>query len=447
VPPVVLEVVFGYIAGPQCLGLIRLQGPVDVLYLLGLGFLLFLAGQDVEPARFRGPTFRLAGLAFLASLALSFPVAAALRGIAPGADLRLLALALTASSLGVLIPVLRDAGEITGEFGQMVVMAGSVGEFGALLLLTILFSAQPESTPVQVLYVVAMGASAVVVAFVLTRLWRSGWLGRILLVSDGTTSQLRVRGAFVMLMIFTGLAHQFGVDALLGAFIAGVVLSVSDGDDRPNQEHYWAKLQAIGFGFLVPVFFVGTGVQLDLRSLVKHGSSLALVPLLVVAIAIVRGGPALVYRRRIGTRAAVAAGFLQATTLTFPVVIASFGLDLHLMDRSTAAALVGAALVSVLVFPAAALAMRPWTVRPPGGAAPSGATPTGAAPSGAAPSGAAPSGATESGASIPPLTGTEPTRRAVSRTDPAAGTGSRGEAGPAPPPSTDEDGGGGPFPI
>ena len=361
VPPVVLEVVAGIVVGPQVLDLVRDRGAAEVLYLLGLGFLLFLAGQDVKPERFRGPTFRLAGSAFAVSAVLAVPVAFGLRAVSSGADVRLLALCLVASTLGVLVPVLRDAEEITTEFGQLIVVSASVGEFGSLLLLTILFSAQPESTTVQVLYVLAMGAAAVIAAFALKGLWRTRWMGRTFADSDEDTSQLRVRAAFVTLLIFTALAHQFGVDALLGAFIGGVVVGISDGDERPSQERYQAKIRAIGYGFLVPVFFVMTGVQFNVRALFAHASSLALVPLLVLAIVVVRGGPALLYRRAVGTRPALAAGLLQATTLTFPVVVADLGLALGLLSPAIAAALIGASLLSVLVFPAVALALRPWT--------------------------------------------------------------------------------------
>jgi Kef-type K+ transport system membrane component KefB len=361
VPPVVLEVLAGLAVGPQALNLVQPAGGVYVLYLLGFGFLLFLAGQEVEIARFRGPTFRLAGASFAVSVAVAFPVAAILRLISPGADLRLLALALTASTLGVLVPVLSDAREISTDFGQLMVMAGSVGEFGALILLTVLFSAEPEPTFVQVLYVVALGAAAIAGAIVLRRLWQSRWLRKILLATDQSTSQLRVRGAFVILLLFAGLAHKFGVDALLGAFIGGIVLNVADNDDRPTRARYQDKLHAIGYGFLVPVFFVVTGVQFNVKSLFASASSLALLPALVVALLLARGTTALLYRRRIGTRPAVAAGLLQATTLTFPVVVAQVGRSLGLMSAATAAALVGAALVSVLLFPAAAAALRPWS--------------------------------------------------------------------------------------
>jgi Kef-type K+ transport system membrane component KefB len=365
VPPVVLEVLAGIAIGPQGLGLVHATGGVYILYLLGFGFLLFLAGQEIEVKRFRGPTFRLTGASFAVSVLISVPVALILRLIAPGADLRLLALAMIASSLGVMVPVLRDADEVTSDFGQLAIMAGSVGEFAALLLLTVLFSAQPEATWAQVAYVAALGAAAVIGAVVLRRMWRSPWLRKNLLATDQSTSQLRVRGAFVILLAFAAIAHQFGVDALLGAFVGGVVLNVADSDDRPTQERYQGKLRAIGYGFLVPVFFIVTGVEFDVKSLFASGASLALMPALVVGILIVRAAPAVLYRRQLGTRPAVAAGLLQATTLTFPVVVAEVGRSLGLLTSATAAALVGAALLSVLFFPAAALALRPWSPASP----------------------------------------------------------------------------------
>jgi Kef-type K+ transport system membrane component KefB len=361
VPPVVVEVLLGIVVGPQGLAIVKPHGAVYLLYLMGLGFLLFLAGQDIDPGHFRDPVARVTGSAFLVSLVLSFPVAYLLTKVAPDTDLRLLALSLTASSLGILIPVVRDAGVIETDFGQLAVMAGSMGEFGALLLLTILFSADGKSTSEQTVFVVALVGAAVVVGVVIFALWRTGWMGRVLSALDDTTSQLRVRGALVMLLVFAGLSHRFGVDTLLGAFIAGVVLRLADRDERPNREVFKAKLDAIGFGFLIPVFFVVTGVQFDVRALLTHGSALELVPLIVIALVVVRAGPALLYRRRLGTRPAVAVGFLQAATLTFPVVVAEVGLTLHLLSRATAAALIGASLVSAVVFPAIALALRPWT--------------------------------------------------------------------------------------
>ncbi len=361
VPAVVLEVLLGVAVGPQGLGWVEPRGAVELLYLMGLGFLLFLAGQDIDPAHFRDPMLRLTGSAYLVSLALAFPVALGLIAVSSGADLRLIALSLTSSSLGIVVPVIRDAGEVKSDFGQLTVMAGTVGEFASLLLLTVLFSADAKSTPEQILYVVIMGAAAAAAGLGLYALWRTGRMRRVLGELDDSASQLRVRGAFVVLLIFAGLAHGFGVDSLLGAFVAGVVLRLADRDDRPNIDVFHAKLDAIGFGFLIPVFFVATGVQFNVHALFSNASALELVPLLVVAMVVVRGGPALLYRSRLGTRSAIAVGLLQSATLTFPVVVAEIGTSLNLLSQATAAALIGAALLSTLLFPAFALALRPWT--------------------------------------------------------------------------------------
>jgi Kef-type K+ transport system membrane component KefB len=365
VAPVVLEVVGGIVVGPQVLGLVHPTGGVYLLYLLGFGFLLFLAGQEIELERFRGPTFQLTGASYLLSLAVAFPIAYGIRAIAAGADVRLIALALTASTLGVLVPVLRDVGEVESDFGQLVIMAGSVGEFAALLLLTILFSAGSKPVWEQVSYVVGLAVVAFLAAIGMKKLWQSSWLRRTLLATDQNTSQLRVRGAFLILLIFGAATHEFGVDTLLGAFVAGIVLRVADTDDRPTQERYRGKLLAIGFGFLVPVFFIVTGVRFDVRSL-THPSTLALLPVLLAAILVARACPALLYRKRVGNVPALAAGLLQATTLTFPVVVAEVGTSIGLLSAPLAAALIGAALLSVLLFPAAALALRPWTRPLPG---------------------------------------------------------------------------------
>jgi Kef-type K+ transport system membrane component KefB len=362
IPAVVIEVLLGLAVGPQGLGWVQPKGAVELLYIMGFGFLLFLAGQDIDPSHFRDPMLRVTGVAYLCSLALAFPVALGLIAVASGADLRLIALALTSSSLGILVPVVRDSGDLDTDFGQLTILAGSVGEFASLLLLTILFSADAKSTPEQILYVAIMGVAAAATGIGLYGLWRTGRMGRILASLDDTASQLRVRGAFLVLLIFAGLAHGFGVDTLLGAFVAGVVLRLADGDDRPNIDVFKAKLDAIGFGFLIPVFFVVTGVHFDVDALFSHASALELVPLLVLAIAIVRGGPALLYRSRLGNRPAVAVAFLQSATLTFPVVVAEIGLSLNLLNQATAAALIGAALLTVILFPAIALALRPWTV-------------------------------------------------------------------------------------
>ncbi|HEX4081343.1 MAG TPA: cation:proton antiporter, partial [Acidimicrobiales bacterium] len=161
-PPVVVEVVAGVLVGPQVLGWAHVDVPITVLSFMGLGFVLFLAGLELEPDSLWSGQSRAAMMAFVVTLAIAFPLAAILKVAGAGADLRILALGLTSTSLGVVVPILRDSGESTSPFGQGVLVAASIGEFASLVLLTVLFSADPKSTPVQIAYVVGMVVSAAV---------------------------------------------------------------------------------------------------------------------------------------------------------------------------------------------------------------------------------------------------------------------------------------------
>jgi Kef-type K+ transport system membrane component KefB len=364
-PPVVLEVVAGIVLGPQVLGWLHVDVPVAVLSVMGLTYLLFLAGMELTPSSLWNRQARMGIVAFLAAVALAFLLALVLKAAGAHGDLRILALALTSTSLGVLVPVLRDAGEADSPFGQTVLVMATVGEFGSLLVFTVLFSADPKSTPVQILYVLGLAASGVVAVVLIRLWWGSTWFKESLARLDDTTSQLRVRSAFVLLLVFAALVSGFGLDSVLGAFVAGIVLRVADEHTSKEDEgRFLAKLNAIGFGFLVPVFFIATGAGLDVRGVVDSPRALGLVPLFLVGMVIARGVPAFVLlRMRMTTRGALAAGGLQATSLTFPIIVATIGTSLHFIGPATAAALIAAGLLSVVVLPAFALLLRPWEGR------------------------------------------------------------------------------------
>lgn len=373
-PPVVLEVVAGIILGPQVTGWLHIDLPVEILSVMGLGFLLFLAGMELTPSSLWNRQARLGMVAFVLATALSFPLALGLKAAGAHGDLRILAIALTSTSLGVLVPVLRDAGEAGTGFGQTVLATATIGEFASLLLFTVLFSADPKSTPIQVLYVVGLAVSGFVAIVVVKWWWGSNWFKGALTRLDETTSQLRVRAAFVLLLLFSTLVSGFGLTSVLGTFVAGIVLRVAN-ESTPSvvQERYLAKLSAIGFGFVVPIFFIVTGAQLDIRAVVTSERTLLLVPLFLIGMVVARGLTSmLLLRGELTARGTLAAGAFQATSLTFPIIVATFGVNLRFLSAPTAAALITAGLVSVIVLPALALMARPWEVKrstvEPGGA-------------------------------------------------------------------------------
>jgi len=361
-PPVVLEVVAGMILGPQMTGWLHVDVPVEILSLMGLGFLLFLAGMELTPSSLWNRPARLGLLAYVLAVGLSFPLAIVLKAAGAHGDLRILAIALTSTSLGVVVPVLRDAGESGSRFGQTVLATATIGEFTSLLLFTVLFSADPKSTPVQVIYVVGLAASGFIAIVVIRWWWGSRWFSSALTRLDETTSQLRVRAAFVLLLSFTTLVNGFGLTSVLGTFVAGIVLRVANEKTTSAvQERYMAKLSAIGFGFVVPVFFIVTGAQLDIRDVVTSGKTALLVPLILVCMVVARGlTSTLLLRGELSGRGALAAGAFQATSLTFPIIVATVGINLHFLSPPTAAALITAGLLSVVVMPALALLLRPW---------------------------------------------------------------------------------------
>ena len=355
-PSVILEIVAGIVIGPSLLGLVQVDQAISVVALIGLTFVLFLAGLEIDFGRLRGDVVRIA----LAGFALSFGLAVAVSFGLKAAGLvdtpLLVAVILCSTSLGVLVPVLKDAGQIATTFGQLIIAAASIADFGAIILLTILFSGE-GGTGSTLLLLGSLFALAVVVLLAISGAERSARIRADLLRLQDTTAQIRVRAALALFVGFAAIAEQLGLEAILGAFIAGAVISLADADQVMTHPDFRRKLEAIGFGFFIPVFFVTSGVRFDLTALTASASNVAMVPVFLLALLVVRGVPAVLYRRVLGGSHAAIAGIMQATSLPFIVAATGIGLELDLLDAATAAALVGAGLLSVLLFPLAGLVL------------------------------------------------------------------------------------------
>lgn len=354
-PAVVLEIVAGIAIGPSGLGWVRPDGAIDVLALLGLALLLFLAGLEIDPARLRGRFLRVSVVGFLVSLGLGLALGFALKAAGLVETPLFIAIVLSATSLGLVIPVLKDAQESSSELGQLTIAGASIADFAAVILLSLFFSREATSTGAKLVLLGAFGALTVTVGLTLATAGRSMRLSRILLKLQDTTAEIRVRGTFVLLVGFLAVAQRLGLEVILAAFIAGVVLKLVDRDALGTHPHFHLKLEAIGYGLLIPVFFVSSGLRFDLGALFESASSLSRIPVFLAALLIVRGVPALAYRSIIGGRRTVAAALLQATSLPFIVAATQIGMDVGAISRTNGAALVAAGLLSVLVFPLASL--------------------------------------------------------------------------------------------
>ncbi len=356
-PAIVLEIVAGIIIGPSVLGWVKVDLPISILSVLGLAFLLFLAGLEVELERLRGRLLAFVGSAFLISFGLALLVGYGLSIAGQVVSPLLIAIILVATALGIVIPVLKDAGESTSDFGQLVIAGAMFAEFGSIILLTLFFSREATSVSTKLVLLGGFALLAVGFAFVLLRLERSRRVATVLLRLQDTTAQIRVRGAFMLLVGFVSLASLLGLETILGAFVAGVILRLVDGDSMMTHPQFRQKLEAIGFGVFIPVFFVTSGIRFDLAALFSSLSTILRVPVFLAALLLVRGVPALLYRPLVGSRRSVVAGLLQATSLSFIVAASQIGLELGLITKATGAALIAAGLLSVLIFPIIALTL------------------------------------------------------------------------------------------
>ncbi len=364
-PGAVLEVIAGIVVGPSVLGWVHIDAPVEVLSDLGLGMLLFLAGLEIDVQRLRGPLGRLAGWAFGGSAVLGLGCAYVLSLAGLARQPLFLAIVLMSTSAGLLLPLLKDAAEEDTRFGQLVMTAAALAEVGPIMLLSLFFSAASKTSAARVASLAIFIALLAVIGLALGRVRKLESLERLLNRLEDRSAQLRVRAALTLALGFGVLAYRFGFASILGAFAAGLLVRMIDLSGHVPHPQFQTKLEGIGFGFLIPIFFIATGIQFDLKALLGNLTAVAEVPLFLVALLLVRGLPALLYTRFVGTRRARIAGLMQATTLTFVIVATQIGLAAGLINSTTSASLLTAGLLSAALFPAAALRLLS-----PGGPAP-----------------------------------------------------------------------------
>ncbi len=353
VPPVVLEILVGIAIGPHVLGLADRTDVVDFFAKVGLSFLFFMAGMEIDFHRIQGAPLNLAVATWCSSIALGLAMGTLLQGAGIVLSSLLVGIAFTTTALGTLIPILRDNDELDTRFGILVMGAGAVGEFGPIVLIsTLLSSSSPSASFGAILTFIAL---AMVIAVTALRIHPPNVM-RVVARSMHTSAQLPIRLTVLLIGALVFLTADIGLDAVLGAFAAGVIVSLAAGRDRVELDH---KLEGIAFGIFIPVFFVATGVSFDLPSL-GTGEALWRLPLFVGMFLLVRGAPALVFYRQalpsLGDRIDLA--LMTSTQLPLVVAITAIGLATHRMHPYTASALIGAGMVSVLLFPMIAEAGR-----------------------------------------------------------------------------------------
>jgi Kef-type K+ transport system membrane component KefB len=353
-PMVVVEVGLGIVVGPHVLAWASPIGMLALLGYLGLIFLFFLAGMEIDFESVRGRPLTLA----IEGWGLSVVVALALAGILYWMQLvrapLLIAVALTTTGIGTLMPILCDSGELSTRFGTYVVAAGAMGEFGPIVLLSLIMTR--EHTRWEQTALMAFFVLFALVAAALALLPKPPRIVAFLGTTMNSTSQLPVRISILVLALLIAIAEKFGLDLILGAFTAGMIVSLgSKGTQGTRLNH---RLEAIGYGFLIPMFFVSSGMHFDIQALITSPRALLRLPLFLLLMLVARSVPIIFYRYELAKEDRLPFVLYSATSLPLLIAIAEIGVQTGRMLPDNAAALVGAGMLSILLFPITALISR-----------------------------------------------------------------------------------------
>jgi Kef-type K+ transport system membrane component KefB len=353
-PAVVAETALGIALGPHLLGLVEPNPLLEFFGTLGLAFLFFIAGLELDFKRVRGRPLGMASACWLLSVTLGLAIGSTLQATGFIDSGLLIGIVLATTALGTLVPILRDAGEVDSRFGTFVLAAGTLGELGPILMVSVLLTRE-HSSLTQSALLLGFAVVAVIVAAVGMR-FHPPRIVRLLNRTMHASAQLPVRVSVLLLLALTLLAGNLGLDMILGSFTAGMVVGlISRGEaSEPLRE----KLDGLGFGFFVPIFFIVGGMRFDVAALFDSPAAILRLPVFLALFLVCRGLPALLYRRDLALRDRVSLGLFSATTLPLVVAISEIGVSTGRMRPDTAAALVGAGLLSVLLFPLLGLTLR-----------------------------------------------------------------------------------------
>jgi len=396
IPQVVVLILAGVLIGPHVLGLADTTG-IKLVSNVGLGFLFLLAGYELDPRLLRERAGQLAITGWAISAVIAVGTVAALGSIGFVRDFVPIGLALTTTALGTLLPILHDNNMLAGAFGRYVLAAGAVGELFPIVAISLFLTRRGEF--VAIASILAVGLVAILLAMV-PRILGDTRLRAIVRQGRRATSQTTLRWSIVLLLALLVAAEQFGLDVVLGAMLAGMVLRSWTHQVDVDLTPLEGKLDAVGYGFFIPVFFVASGMALDVRSIADNPLRLIV---FFVLLLVVRGLPSLlVYRRALPLRQRVEMTFITATTMPLLIAIAAIGLSDGVMIPANAAALVGAGVLSVLVYPPVAIALARRRRAGPDAAAAAAASAGGVV--GAARAAGEPSAALEADAADDPAT-------------------------------------------
>jgi len=361
IPVVVGEILAGIIVGPSVFGLVHVgDHTLELLAEIGFAFLMFLSGLEIDfsvlfaaSKRKKGAekqvgTLGLAGLSFGFTLALALAIGFGMYSTGLARDPWMITLILSTTSLGIVVPVLKEQGLSSGRFGQTILLASLLADFLTMFLITVYVAIRSTGMTLNILLIVLLFVPVVLLYQLGVRWLRIPTVRRLIQELSGATSQIKVRGAFALMIAFVVMAELIGAELILGAFLAGVLASLLSRSEDSDLRH---KLDAIGFGFFIPLFFVYVGVQFDLKAFLSDRSSLVLLPILLLASFGLKLLSTLVFRMNFSWRETIASGFLLSARLSLIIAASAIGLKLGAISESTNAAIILVAALTATIAP------------------------------------------------------------------------------------------------
>jgi len=363
IPDVVAMILAGVAVGGSGLGWVEVDASVELLSALGLAYLLFVSGLEIRAIALRG-RIKVSMAAFFASLAIALVAAIGFRAAGLVSNIGIMVAVLITTSLGIVVVLLKDEGRLATPMGQLTLLGASLGDFGSVALLSVLFSGDDSPMAVRVLLLVLFAVALFTLGAAGVRMSSFARLRRAFARRAGGASRIVVRTSFTLMVGFAALANAVGLEAILGAFAAGVVVSViadhvagvddiaAIGDDDPGaMGDVRGQLETIGFGLMAPLFFVSSGLRFDLGALLDSPEGLALVPLALLAMIATRLLPALLFTPFLDRREVLASGLLMSIKLTFVVATVQIGSEAGALTPAAASAIISAAMISVITIP------------------------------------------------------------------------------------------------
>ena len=358
IPIVVGEILAGIIIGRSGLNLVENSPTLAFLAEFGFAYLMFLSGLEVDfellfsgnnrkQNRWQAP-LPFALLLLAGTIGLAVLIAIGLTRIIDVQNPLLLGLMLSTTSLGIVVPVLKERDLLGSTYGQYLLVIASIADFVTLLLLTILIAIRSQGLTLDLLLIPVLLALFAIAARITQRFSTRNIIQRILRELSTTTAQIRVRGAFALMVAWVVLAEAFGVELILGAFLAGAVAGLVSGPDDDNAKE---KLDAIGYGFFIPIFFIMVGVEFNLSALFGSPQAFLLVALLLVGAYVVKIIPTILMRYQFSWRQTIGAGFLLSSRLSLIIAAASIALNIGVITEAINAAVILLAIISCTLSP------------------------------------------------------------------------------------------------